>query len=251
MPHHRAPRMFPATVPHYVGGGYAPIDAGTWSAALSSVNCALEAANSILQGEKLAYALCRPPGHHAYTDMAGGYCYLNNAAVAAQHLSEKLGRVAILDIDVHHGNGTQQIFYERDDVITLSVHADPTHVYPFSCGFEDEHGTGSGVGFNLNLPLARGSGDREYVAAIEQAGARVRAARCSTLLVALGFDAYVGDPSAAMTVTADGFRAAGAAIGALGLSTLLIQEGGYAVDALGQNLRAFLDGFASTAGQRR
>jgi acetoin utilization deacetylase AcuC-like enzyme len=240
---HRPPRTLIAQAPHYLGGGYAPIDAGTFRAALASAHTALEGAHALLRGERVAYALCRPPGHHAYASMAGGFCYLNNIAIAAQCLVERLGCVSILDIDVHHGNGTQALFYERDDVMTVSVHVDPTHIYPFCCGYADETGAGRGVGWNLNLPLPAGAADAAYLEAIERGVARIRRTAGAALLVAVGFDAYAGDPTAAMSVSTEGFRAAGAIIGTLRLPTLLVQEGGYAVAALGENALAFLDGF--------
>lgn len=239
---HAPPVSFPALVHHYLGGGYAPIDVGTYPAAISSAHTAIEAAQALLAGNPLAYALCRPPGHHAYADMAGGYCYLNNVAIAAQHLVEHFGRVTILDIDVHHGNGTQALFYSRDDVMTISVHVDPRDVYPFCCGYAHERGSDRGRGWNLNLPLDRGATDTAYLIAIDQALVHVRENGSAALLVALGFDAYVGDPSAALAVSTEGFRAAGHRIGAMRLPTLLVQEGGYAVDALAANLSAFLDG---------
>jgi acetoin utilization deacetylase AcuC-like enzyme len=244
---HRPPHTLIAQAPHYLGGGYAPLDAGTFAAALASANTALEGAQTLLDGQRCAYALCRPPGHHAYAAMAGGFCYLNNIAIAAQHLLERFGRVSILDIDVHHGNGTQALFYERDDVMTVSVHVDPTHIYPFCCGFADEIGAGRGRGWNLNLPLPAGSSDGPYLEAIERGIARIRTTGSSALLVALGFDAYAGDPTAAMAVSTAGFRVAGALIGALELPTLLVQEGGYAVDALGVNVKAFLRGLMEPA----
>ena len=244
---HRPPRTLIAQAPHYLGGGYAPLDAGTFRAATTSAHAALEGAEALLAGQRIAYALCRPPGHHAYAAMAGGFCYLNNVAIAAQHLVERLGCVSIVDIDVHHGNGTQALFYERDDVMTVSVHVDPTNIYPFCCGYADETGAGRGRGWNLNLPLPVGSDDAAYVAAVQRAIAHIRTTGSSALLVSLGFDAYAGDPTAAMSVTADGFRAAGEAIGRLGLPTLLVQEGGYAVEALGSNVQAFLSGLLQHA----
>lgn len=242
---HAPPLSFAAQVHHYLGGGYAPVDAGTYAAALASANTAVDGAQTLLAGERLAYALCRPPGHHAYADMAGGYCYFNNVAIAAQQLVERFGRVAILDIDVHHGNGTQALFYSRDEVLTISVHVDPSDVYPFCCGYAHERGADRGLDWNLNLPLRRGSPDAAYLGAIDAGLARVRESGCAALLIALGFDAYVGDPSSALAVSTKGFRAAGRRIGAMQMPTLLVQEGGYAVDALAANLRAFLDGLLS------
>lgn len=220
-----------------------PIAEGTWEAACASANCAVEAAEAVLDGAPAAYALCRPPGHHAFADIAGGFCFLNNSAIAAQHLRQAAERVAILDIDLHHGNGTQGIFYSRADVMTVSLHADPARFYPFFWGHADERGHGPGLGYNLNLPLARGTGDADYLAALEDSFRSLRAFAPDALVVAVGLDAFVGDPLAGLAVTTDGFRRIGAAIAGLDLPSVLVQEGGYLCDALGDNLVAFLDGF--------
>ena len=151
-------------------------------------------ADAVLDGERSAYALCRPPGHHAFADLAGGFCYLNNSAIAAQLLRGSTARVAILDVDVHHGNGTQDIFYERADVLTVSIHADPVRFYPFFWGHADERGQGEGVGYNLNLPLPRKSGDATFMDALDIAFRRIRAFAPGALVVALGLDAFDGDP---------------------------------------------------------
>jgi acetoin utilization deacetylase AcuC-like enzyme len=220
-----------------------PIGAGSWEAACASANVAVHAAQLVLDGAPIAYGLCRPPGHHAYGDLSGGFCLLNNVAIAAEHMRTQLARVAILDIDVHHGNGTQGIFYDRADVLFVSVHADPSDFYPFFAGYEDERGEGAGEDANLNLPVDLGEGDHAYGAAIERGVAAIRAFRPEALLVSLGFDAYVGDPLSPLTVTSGGFEAAGKAIAALATPTVLIQEGGYDCKNLGQNLTAFLTGF--------
>ena len=221
-----------------------PIGPNTWTAACLGANVATHAAQLVLDGANVAYGLCRPPGHHAYGDMTGGFCYLNNVAIAAHHMATTLGRVAILDVDVHHGNGTQGIFYERGDVLFASVHADPSAFYPFYAGYADEHGASAGEGANLNLPLAIGSGDDVYLAAIGRGLDAVRAHGAAALLISLGYDAYYeGDPLSGLKVTTEGFRAAGRAIGALDAPTVLIQEGGYDCATLGTNLAAFLDGF--------
>lgn len=242
---HALPTSIQGQVGYFLSGGSAPVDKGTWEASLASAHVALEAAEAVRSGAPVAYALCRPPGHHAYADLAGGFCYLNNVAVAANYLSRTVGRAAIIDIDVHHGNGTQGIFYDRGDVHFVSIHSDPNHCYPFYAGFADERGEGAGLGHNLNLPLPRGSGDGPYLAAIDQGLASIRNYDPRVLLVSLGFDAYQGDPQGEMAVTTEGFRTAGARIGALGLPTVLVQEGGYAVADLGRNLTAFFDGFQS------
>jgi acetoin utilization deacetylase AcuC-like enzyme len=227
----------------YLGSTTVPIGAGTWAAIQGAADCAVDAADALLAGAGEAYALCRPPGHHAYADLGAGFCYVNNAALAAQRLARALGRVAVVDVDVHHGNGTQGLFYERPDVQFVSVHADPDFGFPFFAGRADETGRGPGAGFNLNLPLPPRTGDEGWLAAIDAGLRRVRAFDPAALVVSLGFDAYQDDPSALLSVSTDGFRACGRAIGALGLPTLLVQEGGYAIGALGTNLVAFLDGF--------
>ncbi|MFM1990132.1 MAG: acetylpolyamine amidohydrolase [Pseudomonadota bacterium] len=227
----------------YLSSTTVPIGAGTWAAIAGAADCALDGAEALLAGEREAYALCRPPGHHAYADVGAGFCYVNNAAVAAEHLVRRLGRVAVLDVDVHHGNGTQGLFYERADVLFVSVHADPDAGFPFFAGRADETGRGAGAGFNLNLPLPAGTRDAGWLDAVAAAAAAVRRFEPAALVVSLGFDAFERDPSALLSVSTEGFRACGRTVGALGLPTLLVQEGGYAVDALGANLLAFLEGF--------
>ncbi|WP_414476364.1 histone deacetylase family protein [Microvirga sp. M2] len=244
---HRAalPASIQGQVGYYLSGGSAPIDAGTFEASVASAHCALEAAALLEEGHYDAYALCRPPGHHAYADMAGGFCYLNNAAIAAQALLAKHKRVAILDFDVHHGNGTQDIFYDRDDVHFVSIHADPHQVFPFYAGYADERGEGAGEGFNLNLPVLVGSADPVYLEAIEAGVKSVKESGATALVVSVGFDAFKGDPSAEMNVSTQGFAEIGRLLGCASLPTALIQEGGYLVADLGLNLGAFMDGFTS------
>jgi acetoin utilization deacetylase AcuC-like enzyme len=220
-----------------------PIGPHTWEAALASSEVAATAADFVLEGAREAYALCRPPGHHAYADMAGGFCFLNNTAVAAQRLRTAHQRVAILDVDVHHGNGTQGIFYERDDVLTVSIHADPAHYYPYFWGHAHEYGAGKGQGFNLNLPQPLGSADAPWLAAGDTALARIREFAPTALVVALGLDASESDPLQGLKVTAAGFHAMAQKIARLGLPTVLVQEGGYLSDDLGHNLVQFLAGF--------
>jgi acetoin utilization deacetylase AcuC-like enzyme len=197
----------------------------------------------VLDGEDAVYALCRPPGHHAFRDVAGGFCFLNNSAIAAAHLRLRHERVAILDVDVHHGNGTQGIFYERSDVLTVSIHADPAFYYPYVWGYAHERGAGEGLGTNLNIPLALGTKDDGYLAAFDAAARTIRAFAPGALVVALGLDASEHDPLAGFAVTTEGFRRIGAAIAQLGLPTVLVQEGGYLSDILGTNLTAVLAGF--------
>lgn len=215
-----------------------PIGPGTWEAAIGAAGCALAAADVAAQGG-VAYALCRPPGHHAYASRAGGHCYINNSALAAQRLRDSgASRVAVLDIDSHHGNGTQGIFWDRADVLTLSIHGDPTRYYPWYVGFPEETGAA-----NLNLPQPIGTGDEGWLAALDTAIAAIQAFRPDALVVPLGFDASEFEPLAALKVTQEGFARAGAAIGRLGLPTAICQEGGYNVDLLGTLLQRFLTGF--------
>jgi acetoin utilization deacetylase AcuC-like enzyme len=206
------------------------IGPGTWEAARAAADAALTAADLVLAGAPAAYACCRPPGHHVTRRAYGGSCYLNNAAAAAARLRSEHGRVAVLDVDAHHGNGTQSIFWEDPDVLTASVHVDPgAGWFPHYLGFADEEGGGA----NRNLPLAPGTGDVEWVAAVEGLAAWARAGGASAAVVALGVDAAAGDPESPLDVTPEGFRAAGRALGSLGVPLVLVQEGGYDLDAIG------------------
>ena len=217
-----------------------PIGAATWPAALAAAAGALAAADEAASGRH-AYALARPPGHHAYPARAGGHCYVNNAALAAERLRARgAARVAVLDIDSHHGNGTQGVFWTRPDVLFVSVHGDPSGYYPWYVGHADERGAGAGEGCTLNLPLARGSGDAPWLAALEAGLAAIRAFRADALVLSLGFDASEHEPLAFLSVTADGFARAAAAIGSRGLPVAVVQEGGYAVDRLGGLIGRFL-----------
>jgi acetoin utilization deacetylase AcuC-like enzyme len=220
-----------------------PVTADTWESALWSAHSAAEAATRVLEGDRACYALSRPPGHHAAEEMAAGFCYLNNSAVAAEVLRRQHERVAIVDIDVHHGNGTQSIFYRRRDVLTVSLHADPVRFIPFFWGYADETGEGEGEGYNLNVPLQRGTGDDEYLAQLDGALGRVREFEPGALVVALGLDAFEGDPLRGLAITTPGFQRIADRLEALGLPTVLVQEGGYLSDELGDNLYAFLHGF--------
>ena len=220
-----------------------PVAPETWDAVRTSAHAAVSAADAVLEGAAHAYALCRPPGHHAFADMAGGFCYLNNAAIAAQHMRRRHARVATLDVDLHHGNGTQGVFYRRDDVLTVSLHVDPDVFYPFFWGHAAERGRGAGLGYNLNLPLPLGAGDEAFVAALDAGLRRVRAHAPGALVLSLGLDASVDDPFGGLRVTPDGFETVGRRIGALDLPVVLIQEGGYLSDTLGENLFRFLTGF--------
>jgi len=220
-----------------------PISAQTWGAAYASAQSAIAGAGLILQGQRAAYALCRPPGHHAFGELAGGFCYLNNTAIAAQQLTLAGRKVAILDVDLHHGNGTQGIFYDRPDVLTVSIHAHPERYYPFFWGYPDERGVGAGEGANLNLCLPRGSADAPFLAELDRALQAITLWGADTLVLALGLDAFAGDPFAGLAVTTQGFAQIGSDIAALGLPTLIVQEGGYLCPELGQNLAAVLKAF--------
>lgn len=220
-----------------------PIVAGTYPAAAAAAQCALTGAQLLLEGERAAFALCRPPGHHAGRDFAGGYCYLNNAAIAAQFLTAQ-GRVAILDVDYHSGNGTQDIFYESAEVLTLSLHADPERQYPYFVGFADEMGAGAGLNHHRNWPLPQGTDDEAYGQALGEALMLIRKFAPRHLVVSFGADTFVGDPLGDLAVTTAGFRRMGAMIDELQLPTLVVMEGGYANEALGDNTAAFLEAFA-------
>jgi acetoin utilization deacetylase AcuC-like enzyme len=222
-----------------------PISAETWESACWSAWSAVAAADAVLSGERAAYALCRPPGHHAFADVAGGFCFLNNSAIATERLRSKAARVAILDVDLHHGNGTQGIFYARSDVLTVSLHADPRRFYPFFWGYADERGEGRGLGYNVNLPLPRKSADAAFLEALETGLRRIRSFAPEALVIALGLDAFEGDPFGGLSVTTPGFARIAEAIGALGLPTVIVQEGGYLCDALSDNLTSFLAGYAA------
>ncbi|WP_226627119.1 histone deacetylase family protein [Alloyangia pacifica] len=220
-----------------------PIAEGTFDAAYWSAQAAISGADFIASGTGPAYALSRPPGHHAFADLAGGFCFLNNSGIAAERLRMAGFRPAILDVDVHHGNGTQGIFYARDDVLTVSIHADPARFYPFFWGHAQERGEGRGLGCNLNLPLPRGTDDAAYLTALETALERVRNFGADALVVALGLDASIDDPFQGLAVTQDGFARIGAAIARAGVPTLFVQEGGYLSASLGANLGRVLGGF--------
>jgi acetoin utilization deacetylase AcuC-like enzyme len=221
------------------------ISAGTYTAARAAVDGALTACDLVLAGAPVAYAAVRPPGHHVGRDFYGGSCYLNNAAVAAQYLRDQgVERVAIVDVDAHHGNGTQEIFYARGDVFYGSAHVDPAHGwFPHFVGFADERGVDAGVDANRNLPLAPGAGDREWLDAVSTLVDAARDWRADALVVSLGVDGAEGDPNSPFGVTADGYRAIGAALASLGRPTVLVQEGGYVLDTLGALVLATLRGW--------
>jgi acetoin utilization deacetylase AcuC-like enzyme len=221
---------------------------GTWEAARSAVDCAVQAAQLVSDGARLTYALCRPPGHHATWSGYGGSCYLNNAAVAAAVLREYGGlKVGIVDLDAHQGNGTAAIYYDRGDVLYGSVHVDPgAGWFPHVVGYADETGTGDGEGATRNRPLPEGTGDEGWLAAVGELAEWVRGDGCDHLVVSLGVDAAADDPESPLQVTADGYREAGRLLGTTGLPAVAVQEGGYHLPTLGGLVAAYLDGHAST-----
>jgi acetoin utilization deacetylase AcuC-like enzyme len=214
------------------------------------VDCALTGADLLRQGPQLVYAICRPPGHHAERRVYGGFCYFNNAAIAAHFLSA-YGSVAVLDVDFHHGNGTQDIFYDRSDVLTLSIHGDPSYAYPYFAGFVDERGEGAGLGFNHNFPLPEGIGDDEYLQTLAQALAVIERFAPRFLVVSVGLDIAKGDPTGAWTISPQGLERIGGAIAGLGITTLAVQEGGYDTRVLGRNARYLLRGLQHGIYERR
>jgi len=242
----RRPEGLLGLIGYYTADTSTPIRAGTWDAVHAGAQAAVGAADAALADGR-AYALCRPPGHHAYADSAGGFCFLNNSAIAAQRLRDAHARVAILDIDVHHGNGTQGIFYARADVLTVSVHADPSSYFPYYAGYADERGEGDGEGANRNIPLPHGSGDEPWLAAIARGLDEIAGFGAGALVVALGLDASQDDPIGALKVTTPGFARAARLIAQARLPTAIVQEGGYLCEALPVNLSAFLDAFEEAA----
>ncbi|TAL12081.1 MAG: histone deacetylase family protein [Chloroflexota bacterium] len=221
-----------------------PLVEGTWGAARGAVDVALTTVDLVLDGgEQAAYGLCRPPGHHAARAMAGGYCFFNNAAIAAESITRRTGEpVAILDVDVHHGNGTQQIFWRRGDVFYASIHADPAHLYPFFLGYADETGEGPGLGANFNQPLPAGTGDEAYLVAIDRALEAIDRTRGGIIVVSLGFDTYREDPIGTFALTTPAYHEIGRRVAALGRRLVILQEGGYHRPSLGANATAWLRG---------
>lgn len=244
----RVPRSIFGQVAYYSFDATAPITNGTWAAAYGSAQVALSAAALVGDGARAAFALCRPPGHHAAASYYGGYCFLNNAAIAGQFLRDRgAARVAILDVDYHHGNGTQSIFYDRDDVFFLSLHGDPDAAYPFFLGYPEETGRGAGAGFTQNYPLPAGTAAPAWFAALDHALARVAAYRPDALVVSLGVDTYEADPLADFRLRSTDYLRLGARLAALGLPTLFVMEGGYNVAAIGVNVVNVLTGFTDAA----
>jgi acetoin utilization deacetylase AcuC-like enzyme len=237
----RPPRDMPVRAGYYCIDTFTPLHFNAWPAARRAVDCGLTAAQAVLQGRHFAYALVRPPGHHAEHKVFGGFCYLNTAAIAA-HFFSRHGRVAMLDIDYHHGNGQQDIFFRRADVLTVSIHGDPAFAYPYFTGFADEVGEGEGEGYNLNLPLEEKITPTQYSKTIASALTRIRQFAPNFLVVCLGLDTAKNDPTGTWSLRAVDFEENGARIGALGLPTLVVQEGGYNTRTLGVNVRHFFRG---------
>lgn len=232
---------------YYLSDLSCPIGPQTWRSALRSTHSAVAAADHVASTGGMAYALCRPSGHHAHRDRAGGFCYLNSSAAAASRLLQTWSKVAVLDVDAHHGDGTQNIFYHRSDVMTVSLHADPSAYYPFYTGYAQERGQGQGEGYNLNLPLPHGSGNDPFLAALDTALTALRGYAPEALVLALGFDTYKDDPISVLKLDIDAYRDIGARVASLGVPTVVVQEGGYMVQAIGPALDAFLQGMEHSA----
>jgi acetoin utilization deacetylase AcuC-like enzyme len=228
----------------YIRDTYTPLTRHTYEAALKSAELAILAARSVHQGEEsTVYALCRPPGHHAEPDAMMGYCYFNNASLAADELSQH-GKVAILDVDYHHGNGTQSIFYDRSDVLYVSLHADPASAFPYNTGFVDEKGTGKGQGYNVNIPLPQDTNPEGYIKNLKKASTIINKFQPDYLVLSLGFDGYESDPIGGLGLRLQDFTAIGSAIAKdLDYPTVIVQEGGYNVSKLESLATHFLEGY--------
>jgi acetoin utilization deacetylase AcuC-like enzyme len=242
----RPPKELALLAGYFCIDTFTPINANCWPAARAGADCALTAAQLCLEERRFSYALIRPPGHHAERRAFGGFCYLNNAAIAANFLS-RYGRVCVLDVDYHHGNGTQDIFYKRRDVLTVSIHGHPSFAYPYFAGFAGETGEGEGTGFNLNLPLAENASTEDVFKALKTAQARIARFAPHYLVVALGFDMAAADPTGSWKLRAADFTKLGRSIAAMGLPTAFIQEGGYRTRTLGRNAAAFFSGVLGPA----
>ena len=239
-----APQNFIAALGLYSMDNGTPISAGMWAAAKQGADAALSAVAAVRDGAPAAFSASRPPGHHAGWDFMGGYCFINNAAVAAVALRDGgCQRVAILDLDYHHGNGTQSLFYDRADVLFASIHGDPLTEYPFYLGHASESGVGPGAGFNLNLPLAAGSSRAAWFAAFDQAEARIKAFQPDALVISLGLDTAAGDPISGFSLMPDDYARLGERLGGWRYPSVFVLEGGYAVAALGENAARVVGGF--------
>ena len=238
------PASFAGRLGYYALAADSSISEGTWEAARAAADVALTGAARVLGGAPGAFSLCRPPGHHAARDLYGGYCFLNNAAIAAQALLDGgISRVAVLDVDFHHGNGTQDIFYDRDDVLFVSLHGDPAQCFPYFAGFPDETGAGAGAGFTLNFALPPGTGYAKWREALRAGLEAIRRSGAGALVVSLGVDTFEGDPISSFKLKSADFADYGQLIGSVGLPTLFVMEGGYAVAEIGTNVVNVLSGF--------
>jgi acetoin utilization deacetylase AcuC-like enzyme len=237
----RPPKELPVRAGYYCIDTFTPLNGNAYAAAKGSVDCTLTAASYILKGYRVAYALVRPPGHHAEISAFGGFCYFNSGAVAANYLSD-YGKVAMLDVDYHHGNGQQDIFFERSDVLTISIHGHPRFAYPYFSGFKEEKGTGEGNGFNVNFSMPEKLDGNRYIAILERALKIVKKFDPEFLVVALGLDTAKNDPTGSWSLQAENFESNGRLIGSLKLPTLVVQEGGYNHRNLGINARRFFQG---------
>jgi acetoin utilization deacetylase AcuC-like enzyme len=244
----RRPNNITGKLGYYAMASETSISQGTWEAASAAADVALSAASRISGGARAAFALCRPPGHHAARDLYGGYCFLNNAAIAAQFLRDAgAARVAILDVDFHHGNGTQDIFYDRRDVLYVSLHGDPAEAFPYFSGYADETGAGAGAGFNMNLPLPRGTEFNAWQDALRAALQCIERFGADALVVSLGVDTFAEDPISFFRLQAPDFLSYGRMIGACATPTLFVLEGGYALGEIGVNVVNVLSGFEAVA----
>jgi acetoin utilization deacetylase AcuC-like enzyme len=240
----RVPAHIDGKAGYYALATETAITAGTWAAVQSSAAVVQTGQRMVAKGERAAFALCRPPGHHAALDMYGGYCFLNNAAIAAQmFLDQGARRIAILDVDFHHGNGTQDIFYKRNDVLFISLHGRPEDAYPYFLGYADEKGEGEGEGFNANYPMPEGTAYPAWGAALEDACRRIVTYAPDALVVSLGVDTFKEDPISFFKLDSGDFQIYGARIEKLKLPTLFVMEGGYAIEAIGINTVNVLEGF--------
>ena len=242
----KEPDNFIAKLGFYSMDNGTPLAAGTWEVVKASADAAFTAANLLVDEQQDVFCALRPPGHHADSNFMGGYCFVNNAAVAAQALRDKgCKRVAILDVDYHHGNGTQSIFYQRNDVLVINIHADPNYEYPFFLGNADETGEGIGEGFNVNYPLPAGCSAEAWFEAFEKAAAKINEYNADALVVSLGLDTYINDPLSKFNLTSQDFIKLGKKIKSIALPTAIILEGGYATEDLGTNVVNVLQGFES------
>ncbi|QWW68039.1 histone deacetylase family protein [Rhizobium sp. WYJ-E13] len=239
----RVPENIVGAIGHYANAADTSISKGSYEAALASMRCAITAADWLDAGNRFAFALCRPPGHHAGIDLFGGYCFINNSGVAAQRLLDHgAGKIAVLDVDFHHGNGTQDLFYRRGDVFTASLHGDPIHAFPYFLGYADEVGEGEGEGANRNYPMARGTGFDVWSAALADALSRIKVFGAEAIVVALGVDTFERDPISFFTLKSEDFIRIGEMISAFGLPVVTCMEGGYGVPEIGFNVANVLKG---------